>query len=127
MNCPCGHPLPYEKCCAPFHDGTDLPATAEALMRSRYSAYALKKIDYIFETTDPQTRSGIDRAANEAWAREAEFLGLEVIASRDEGNKGFVEFKATYRTGGETRVHHEKSRFRRQQGRWYFRDGTAKS
>lgn len=94
-------------------------------MRSRYSAFALKKIDYVHATTDPQTRGKFDRAGNEAWANSAVFTGLEILGSREEGNKGEVEFRAHFRAEGTEHVHHEKSRFRREAGRWYFRDGKV--
>lgn len=94
-------------------------------MRSRYSAFALKKNDYLEETTDPQTSDRFDFEANAKWANEAEFTGLEVISASEDGNKGFVEFRARFRINGEEQIHHEKSRFRKQSGIWYFRDGKV--
>lgn len=122
--CPCGGES-YAKCCQPFHEGEDSPATAEALMRSRYSAFALKKLDYIRETTDPQAKHLFDWPAQDAWALQSEFTKLEVLSSSEDGNKGFVEFKAHYTVNGESHIHHERSRFRRQAGEWFFRDGKS--
>ena len=100
-------------------------------MRSRYVAYATKNAAYIIDTTDPQRRHEVSREAVEAWMNEAEFLGLEILKQFDEGNKGLVEFIATYREAGPADVerperrHHEVSRFRKQAGRWYFRQGKV--
>jgi SEC-C motif-containing protein len=93
-------------------------------MRSRYSAYATQAIDYIVTTHDPATRDDVDREATEKWSREAEWLGLEVVSAEEQGDAAIVEFKARYKIGksGET-THHERSRFRRVDGAWYFSDG----
>jgi len=122
--CPCGGAA-FETCCGPFIEGDELPPTPEALMRSRYSAFARKNLDYIRQTTDPQTKHTFDWPAQDAWALNSEFTKLEVLSSSEDGNKGFVEFKATFMTNGETHVHHEKSRFRKQAGEWFFRDGKT--
>jgi SEC-C motif-containing protein len=125
MKCPCDPQKDYAICCEPFHKG-EVADSPETLMRSRYSAFALKNIDYILRTTDPQTRWDFDRGANQEWADKAEFLKLEVLKASSEGNKGIVEFKAHYKTAEEPEViHHEVSKFRRQGGIWYFRDGKV--
>lgn len=94
-------------------------------MRSRYSAYVVIDLDYIKRTTDPQTLHKVDFAANAEWAKECDFVGLEVLESSFESNKGQVEFKATYKVkaDGTIHVHHELSKFRKQGGKWYYRDG----
>jgi len=51
LPCPCDSTVKYNDCCQPHHSGISLPLTAEALMRSRYSAYALKLVDYLVDTT----------------------------------------------------------------------------
>lgn len=105
------------------------PPTAEALMRSRYTAYALCRADYILDTHDPATRGPIDRAAVERWAREAHWRGLEVLATERGGpddDEGVVEFRARYdNEAGQARVHHERSTFRRADGRWLYVDGST--
>ena len=95
-------------------------------MRSRYSAFATKNMDYVRATTDPQMILSLDLEASREWAESAEFFKLEILRSTDEGNKGIVEFKAHFRLkeGGE-QVHHELSKFRKQAGTWYFRDGRV--
>ena len=97
-------------------------------MRSRYSAFALKHMKYVEDTTDPQTKVGFDMKANEDWAQAAQFQNLEILNTSQDGNKGMVEFKATFKIGDqEPQVHHEISKFRKQAGVWYFRDGKIKS
>ena len=99
-------------------------------MRSRYSAHVLARVDYLVATHDAESRDGVDRAAVERWARQSEWRGLEIVAREAGGagdDEGLVEFRATYRdrAGGAVVVHHERSRFRRRDGRWYYRDGTT--
>lgn len=123
-SCPCGTGKSLNDCCGPYLEGEAAP-TPEALMRSRYTAFATKNTDYLEETTDPQASQEFDFEANEEWARNAEFTGLEILSAKEEGNKGFVEFRARFRMNGEDHVHHEKSKFRKQGGVWFFRDGKV--
>lgn len=127
--CPCQSDLTYSECCLPYISGAKLPHSAEALMRSRFSAFALLEMDYVKHTTDPQVLNKIDFRANSEWAKQSDFYKLEIIQSGEEGNKGSVEFKAYFRnkSDGSEHVHHEFSRFRKQSGRWYFRDGRVQS
>lgn len=127
--CPCGQATAYEFCCEPFLQKEKAPPDPEALMRSRYVAFKLKKIDYLLDTNDPQTRQDFDLKANKEWAEGVEFLSLEVLRQESNGTKGLVEFKATYRDlqTGENQIHHEISKFRKQAGVWYFRDGRMVS
>ncbi len=123
-NCYCDSSKPYVDCCQPLIEGEADAETPEALMRSRYTAFCLKNLEYVQETTDPQTRYKMDQASTKAWMDNSEFLKLEVLSASSEGNKGTVEFKATFKMEGqEPEVHHEYSKFRRQGGIWYFRDG----
>ncbi len=93
-------------------------------MRSRYSAFAVKNLDYIFETTDPQARSDFDLPSTKEWAEQSRFVKLEVLNSTEDGNKGMVEFKAHfYDKENNLHIHHEHSKFRKQSGVWFFRDG----
>ena len=108
--CPCGSAKPLNDCCGRYHAGEPAP-TAEALMRSRYSAYVLKLSGYLRETWHPSTRPpGLDVSEDEVvWQR------LQVIAS----GAGWVEFAAFY-AGGQL---HERSRFVQEDGRWFYLDG----
>jgi SEC-C motif-containing protein len=115
-------------CCGPYVDGTVAAPTAEALMRSRYSAHVLGAIDYLMATWDDSVRAAVDRAAVADWVRSSEWLGLTVMATEAgavDDESGVVEFEARYRSGGVGHVHHERSRFRRRGGRWYFVDGDV--
>src|SRR4051794_3275288 len=126
MACTCGNEGTYETCCAPFIRREAHPPTAEALMRSRYSAYVHGAIDYIFDTTTPTTRDDIDRADTERWSRESEWTGLEIHrASGGAGDtEGEVEFTARWRDAGRDRAHRECSHFRRDEGgAWNYVSG----
>lgn len=128
MLCPCGSLKKQEECCDPMIQGEKEAQTPEELMRSRYTAFAIGNMDYISETTDPQTILNFDMKANEDWARSSKFLKLEILNTSMDGNKGMVEFKATYQVGDqEPQIHHEISKFRKQSGVWYFREGKIKS
>jgi SEC-C motif-containing protein len=93
-------------------------------MRSRYSAYARKNFDYILETTDPQHRPDFNHKLSRDWMNNCTFMGLDVLNASEEGTKAFVEFIARFRRGeGAEEKHHERSRFRKHGGVWYFREG----
>lgn len=124
--CPCGSSKAYKSCCEPLIDGDVSAETPEQLMRSRYCAYCVKNIDYLYDTLDPQARGDFDRTSTQEWADTAEFTKLEIINASQDGNKGIVEFKAHFKKGDEETVHHEVSKFRKQAGIWYFRDGKTK-
>jgi len=124
--CLCHSQKAFLECCGPLLEGEKEAASPEALMRSRYSAFCQKNIDYVVDTTDPQARADMDRDSTLEWMNGAEFTRLEVLASSDEGNKGTVEFKAYFKMNGVDEVHHEVSKFRKQGGVWYFRDGKVK-
>ncbi len=98
-------------------------------MRSRYSAHVLGRIEYILETRDPSTRTPAERAAVERWVGESTWLGLTIVARERGGagdDEGIVEFEAAYRTRAGARiVHHERSLFRRRDGRWLYVDGDV--
>jgi SEC-C motif-containing protein len=125
MRCPCGKNAAYDACCGAFIKGWAVPETAEELMRSRYSAYARGEIDYLVATTDPAHPA--DRDAITRWADAAEFKKLEVTGTKEGGaadQQGVVEFIALYREGGRDHAQHERSRFRRVDGRWVY-SGTV--
>ena len=124
--CPCHSTNTYNQCCEPFIKGRTNPETAEALMRSRYSAFVKGEHAYIEQTHDPKTRENFDGDANKRWAESSEWLGLEIKevqggASSD--SYGEVEFVAKYSTAGEEKTHHERSQFNKRSGKWYFTEG----
>ncbi|MBS5788997.1 YchJ family metal-binding protein [Fusobacterium sp.] len=97
--------------------------TAEELMRARYHAYETCDMEFIKESHDPDNTEGIDWAECEKWARESQWLGLEIISTTKGGEDdkdGIVEFKATYIENGKTIVHHERSYFVKRNGVWFY-------
>ncbi|NKF22292.1 YchJ family protein [Solimonas marina] len=121
--CPCGSGMPYGQCCALLHDGAPA-ADAEALMRSRYSAYALRLAPYLVETWHPSTRPTL---TTDDLDPQTTWLSLRIIGHRPatQGpDAAEVEFVAVSRIGGGSAQRlHERSRFRREAGRWYYVDG----
>lgn len=124
--CPCGNGKAYERCCGRFHAGEPAP-DAEALMRSRYSAYVLELGDYLLATWAPETRPA-SLEFDEANYRRPTWLGLTVHAHETTGaDAAEVEFTARFRIGGGSAQRmRESSRFRREGGRWYYVDGDVR-
>jgi SEC-C motif-containing protein len=123
--CPCSSGAALADCCGPILDGAPAP-TPEALMRSRYSAFVLDRLDHVDRTHAPEARDGFDRAEAENMARNMQWVGLKIAATEGGGPKddtGTVEFIARYRQDGTEQMHHEKSYFRRVQGQWAYVDG----
>jgi SEC-C motif domain protein len=124
--CPCGSGLAYAECCEPIIKGERPAQTAEALMRSRYSAYVKVETDYIFETTHPKHREGYDPDGTREWAEGAQWQGLEIVSVKDGGSEdstGEVEFVARYSEQGEPREHRERALFKKEKTGWLFTDG----
>ena len=116
-------------CCQPFIDRTAKPRTAEELMRSRYTAYAILEVEYILRTTHPSVRKFHDRNSIERWAKSSRWQKLEIIRAT-KGNssdkEGTVEFKAYYLDENlKPQIHHENSNFRKELGKWFFVDGKV--
>ena len=123
--CPCGSGHADSACCGPILAGAPAP-TALALMRSRYTAYVRGAVDYLVETHDATTRGATDRAAIAARARDTLWLGLEIVATERgvaDHDDGIVEFIARGAIRGVPFAQHERSRFRRVDGRWRYLDG----
>jgi SEC-C motif-containing protein len=125
--CPCGSGASHEACCAPYLAGAAAP-TALALMRSRYAAYVLGQVDYVFATHDPKTSGNVDKDATRKWSEETRWAGLDIVATErggEDDDEGIVEFVARGETGGQPFVHRERSTFRKLDGRWFFMDGVV--
>ena len=116
MTCPCGMDVAYADCCGRWHAGAAAPS-AEALMRSRYSAFVLELEPYLLATWHASTRP-----PSVAFERGTKWLGLRVEIARDTGpDTAEVEFVARYKVGGGSAVRlRERSRFVREDGRWYY-------
>jgi SEC-C motif-containing protein len=125
MPCPCGASAQYRACCGRLHGG-DIATSAERLMRARYSAYVLKREDFLLASWHVSSRpASLDLAAQQpppAW------LGLEIRQHHEtDASHASVEFVARYRLGGgRAQRQHETSRFVREDGRWYYLDGELK-
>ncbi|RMH90866.1 hypothetical protein EBB59_09600 [Lysobacter pythonis] len=118
--CPCDRARAYADCCGRLHAGAPA-ADAEALMRSRYSAYVLGAEDYLRASWHPSTRP--QGPLLEALTR-LKWLRLKVLAHRRcDDDHAEVEFVARYLDNGRHRQLRENSRFRREAGRWYYVDG----
>jgi SEC-C motif-containing protein len=121
--CPCHSGKKYKRCCGPAHGGV-LPATPEALMRSRYAAYALGLVDYVIETTDPEGPHFVrDRATWQAqvsgFTQSTRFVGLEILGSGPD----WVRFKAILEQDGGDASFEEQSTFVQRGGKWLYRSG----
>jgi SEC-C motif-containing protein len=111
--------MPYAECCEPFHRGAATAPTAERLMRSRYSAFAVGDVGYLRRTWHPASRPArLVLDPDQRWMR------LEIVARTGGGlldTEGTVEFRAHHiRGGGRAGVLHENSRFRREAGGWLY-------
>ena len=119
--CPCGSGQVYAACCGLYHQGHKLPQTAQALMRSRYSAFVLRDSEYLLQSWHASTRP--EQMSLEPGAR---WFGLHIIACEAglaEDSEGYVEFKAKFAGNDRLQCLHERSRFLREQERWYYVDG----
>ncbi len=119
--CPCGTGNSVADCCGKYLEGSASAPTAETLMRSRYTAFALMDTDYLKRTWHPDHRPAtLDLDPHQRWT------GLEIL-STERGSlfdsDGTVEFRAHYSYGTERGNLHERSRFARIDGRWLYVDG----
>ncbi|MDR2535524.1 MAG: YchJ family protein [Treponema sp.] len=124
--CPCGSGKSYSECCESYILGVQLPATAEALMRSRYVAYVEHAIDYIVDTCTKDGKQDIDVKQTKDWSEKSQWLGLKILATAQGGTEdteGVVEFEAAYEHEGLKDIHHEKARFKKQEGKWFYDEG----
>lgn len=121
--CYCGSPKTFQDCCEPYIKGIQKAPSAEALMRSRYSAYVTHAADYLVATTQLSKRKFHSKKEILDWACCNTWLRLEIISTT--GN--VVEFKAYYfeiqreiNSLPPVHIHHEKSTFRFENGSWFY-------
>lgn len=117
--CPCSPDKDLMQCCGRYIFGAENAHTAEALMRSRYSAFALKEISYLMKTVTPVHN---EKEIAE-WAFQAEFTGLKVLkTNRGLANQfdGTVEYLASFIEAGQAEELHEKAQFKKIQGQWFY-------
>jgi SEC-C motif-containing protein len=113
--CPCGTGATYDACCGRLHRGAAQAETPEELMRSRYAAYAVGDLDYVFRTWHPRTRPDDDLTPDPALT----WTGLRIVGTGPD----WVEFVASYERSGVVGALREHSRFERRGGRWVYVDG----
>lgn len=128
--CPCTSGKLYDRCCGPFIAGTATPATAEQLMRSRFSAYALGKVDYLIATRCAARRPDENREELVQYCKAVRCVGLKIAAKQKGGpedSEGVVTFHASLQAQGRRSLHIETSTFAREDGKWVYVDGDVKA
>ncbi|MBK1817028.1 SecC motif-containing protein [Luteolibacter yonseiensis] len=126
--CPCKSRETYANCCLPFHLGRAKPDTAEQLMRSRYSAFFFRLVDYLVSSHHPDTREKDLKTRLEEAIHEPNWRFLTILSSSKGGpddKVGKVEFVAEYFEDGQPHELHERSRFKRHKGVWKYLDGKG--
>ena len=115
--CYCCSELAFSECCAPYSLNIKNAPTAEVLMRSRYTAYAIQNADYLVETTTAATRKFNNKAAVLKWSNGNNWRKLEILFT----SENVVEFKAFYFDHKlQLQIHHEKSNFVNEYGQWFY-------
>lgn len=121
--CPCGRNKTYSNCCGAIHNDQSLAKVPEDLMRSRYSAFVLANGEYLFQSHHVSKRSVQEKEESQAWAKTVKWIALEVIEASpvsESDLEGYVEFKAHFKAGLFKKCIHEKSRFKKENGLWYY-------
>lgn len=128
-HCPCGSQKSYALCCGRYHKGNIHAPTAEALMRSRYSAYVLNNAQYIYRTWDESTRPPL-KVLREESSQLFNQLHIKTTTKGDlvDDDTGTVEFIASYtlKKSDETHQHHENSYFIKRNNRWVYVNELSK-
>ncbi|MCX8514486.1 MAG: YchJ family metal-binding protein [Burkholderiales bacterium] len=124
-SCKCGSNKDYKDCCGLYISGLKLPHLPEQLMRSRYTAYSVRNIDYIAKSMCGKAITGFNIKEAEIWAQQVIWQKLEIIAtSLASKTKGFVEFKAYFTDNQQPHILHEISEFHFKNGKWFYVDGV---
>lgn len=118
--CPCGSGKAFRQCCQLYLSGRAYPNNAEALMRSRYSAYVTGNLPYLRKSWHPDTCPALN--GDDLQTR---WLRLEVIKSKQGLKKSVVEFEAWYLEDGAERALHEISLFKLHKKRWVYVEPLA--
>lgn len=121
--CPCGSGDELAECCGPVLAGERPAATAEQVMRSRFTAFALGDAEYLVHSWVPETRP--DRVTIDPDQQWTKLEIIDTVDGRELAATGVVEFRAHYERAGEPGSLHERSNFRRHQGRWVYVDGAV--
>jgi SEC-C motif domain protein len=132
--CPCGSTIPFLKCCERYLASAAIAPTAEALMRSRYTAYSKGNIEYLLATLHPNSRRKNERLTLLESIQNTRWVGLTIIKTQKgqiQDKRGVVEFVALYQptdskgmlqTNAVNQLH-ERSRFIKERDQWFYVDG----
>ncbi len=121
--CPCKSEKKYDECCGPYLEGVKAAPTAEALMRSRYTAYTKDDYDYVIRTCHSSTRPSAEDFDDDT---AINWTGLEIVATEnglEDDDDGIVEFIARYNFNGNDLGQHERSSFVKEDGEWFYVEG----
>lgn len=118
--CPCQSGANYITCCQPLLTKKHPASSAEALMRSRYTAYGLADMAYIFKTWHSSTRPSLASLRNDSLT---DWLGLKVIDTEQQAETAIVEFIASYKTANGVSQFKERSHFILEKGKWFYLNG----
>ena len=122
--CPCESGLGYKHCCGPYHKGEKKPQTPLLLMRSRYSAFVLCRVDYIEKTMRDWAFVDFNAQKTRDFCSKARWHGLKIVTNKykEGSDEGEVEFKARYQDGDGFSIKeiHERSLFKLMDGNWYY-------
>jgi SEC-C motif domain protein len=132
--CPCGSTISTPQCCELYLSGNAVAPTAEALMRSRYTAYSQGNVDYLIATLHPKSRRPDDRPTLLQSVQAMRWMGLRIIKTQRgqaQDKRGIVEFVASYQPAQKNSLRnmdvmnqlHERSRFVKEGEQWFYVDG----
>lgn len=120
LDCYCDSGFEFSECCGKFIDNREIPLNPEELMRSRYSAYKVKNIDYLVATTHPDYRKYYSGKSISNWANSVVFMKLMI--KKSVGNR--VKFIAVFKDEkGNLQEHREDSLFKLENGKLYYLEG----
>jgi len=128
-NCPCGSLKQYQDCCGKYISGEAAAPTAEALMRSRYSAYVKNQFSYVYDTYYSKTKTHFDLSSIEAQAEHIRWISLEIESTeqgKESDTKGVVTFSASHEINGQIHYLNERSYFEKEDGVWRYVNGETK-
>jgi SEC-C motif domain protein len=117
--CPCCSGLQYEDCCLPIISGKDA-LTAEALVRSRYTAFVVKSLDHVENTHASEIKNDFNRAEAERLADECEWKSLRINKATETGDEAEVEYIVQVGREGVTHTKATRSQFRRENNQWFY-------
>lgn len=118
MNCPCQSGKSYDLCCKRFISHQEVAENAQQLMRSRYAAYALNKLDYLIDSWHADYQpEGLQLDEGVKW------VGLDIVQHSTEKNEAIVEFEALFLVDGKVDALREKSQFVFENGQWLYTTG----